>query len=1492
MVCARESYAQNPIGVTSVAVEKSWAFGGVADQSSLKSHTVIGYEVAARIPAAGVTLRFEFRRQDNSLIFSQDVPYPKSILENTNDIYWNVDAADLPDCLADGQLYFFRTIVDPNDAILDLDPAFKERESAQFEPRVYLGQMVFGDVLATVDTVTSYDPATHAFRGSMTWTTEGIAINGDVEDLILSRDVLCRPTVTSGKAAFEGALLYGAGDWSYKLTSGELTATGATADVSFLLPPDTLFRRGPDVFYSKDFARVARVSVPNTIALPDVFPLDAGIKFRGEDLPFEVINTGTASWNSSIGITFFQPTLKYQHADAIAELGGAPLRSQDSLFANAMTAAGNTASITATGGLAVTVNFASGSWKPGFPSGVDIGFTSASAVVSNSKLASGSLAEAFAVLTYGTGACGGAAATAGVLLTLDNAEIAADGAVRAVRAPAATPVSLAFDAYSVSSITGGTVYAPGFSVFGTQTILPSSAPADYLLAGRISTGTSEADFATPGESGYINGLGSYAGFTLEAADLSGKSFTAQLACSTPVSLSFSTKTKLYGRASGFSGTLDAASGLPTTLQLFGDYGATISRFNITLLDSLMDGESHIDGDITLPFPSLISIPFSNLAVSKCGAISGAVAEPDTAVTLAYWNADLAISGFSFKPTNPPQTLACGVEKRTLWVKGALTVPNLSKPVLLEANLLPTGDVAGASIAGTGAIALDGWSMSVRKMYLSKWNGSTNPDGLVVIAGDVSLPFWGATPVKALVDAGGGLTLRDGRLLAQNPPVNDDANTDGFPDGSGISSLSAYAASAPYHVIVKGAFGGLMKFNYPVVYNTLTKSFRSPAPIDQDFVVISTKSQVPSITKDKTELRVGANVSTLPSINLSQLASNYANGAVSSFLGTVQGKLDTAGADLGGKLTKSIRPSVQSFLTPYANTYVANVETTFATVPAGPARDATLAIHRANFIASIQTPLRNYLRGQAGFTSPVQARATAALNAIDSLDTYLRALDSNSVYSVIQGIVQVAAAIPQPSVQTLAATLAEANVARAALAAKLQQTVRPSIDDLKAQVANAGGVFSSIDAAFADTAAYNAAINSMAASLDQHIAKIKATPDLAISLTGADIAEQITGPLLNSAMFAAASTQFSAALAPLRDQLQAGTLAYFDILNSSAAQYIDQAGAPLNKAITAFNNAPGFRAAKIDGHAVFLGDQIDRLHIGAEFAIKAPDDVTFNGAFSLQRKTSGATGQACGVPAGGTAWRGTIQANQIPIKFPGGTLSSDIEVFFTIQETGGNVSLRNAGGSIDSKGAVTFAAMQLIDPAFGVGIGPSETYLYFVGKAKLEGYGAKGGAFFGTTCDGLKILQKIDPEVAQVLKVEQMNGVYVIGEAAIPIIDYGCALRAGASVGAAFWLFVTPQPQYGAKLTAGVYGQAACLVAVKGRLAMIGAKDTDGYVLAGNAWLAGGVGGCDPETWFTPADVFDDNWCYPPCVVYVNAWYRPKVPVNPKAWDIKYKVKCF
>lgn len=168
--------------------------------------------------------------------------------------------------------------------------------------------------------------------------------------------------------------------------------------------------------------------------------------------------------------------------------------------------------------------------------------------------------------------------------------------------------------------------------------------------------------------------------------------------------------------------------------------------------------------------------------------------------------------------------------------------------------------------------------------------------------------------------------------------------------------------------------------------------------------------------------------------------------------------------------------------------------------------------------------------------------------------------------------------------------------------------------------------------------------------------------------------------------------------------------------------------------------------------------------------------------------------------------------------------------------------------------------------------------------RFSGYQAYGDILLGN-CKDMTPLQALDPAVADFLSgINTFRGGYARVGVGASLFDFGCFFRLSAGLEVGGW-YITDN--FGAKLRAWIAGQAVCLLSVRGDLTLIGGEVGDKFRMQGSMWVAGGLGFCEPDTWDTIQDVFDDGWCMA-CVLSgtVTGETPPKLKMDMEGPDVE------
>lgn len=289
---------------------------------------------------------------------------------------------------------------------------------------------------------------------------------------------------------------------------------------------------------------------------------------------------------------------------------------------------------------------------------------------------------------------------------------------------------------------------------------------------------------------------------------------------------------------------------------------------------------------------------------------------------------------------------------------------------------------------------------------------------------------------------------------------------------------------------------------------------------------------------------------------------------------------------------------------------------------------------------------------------------------------------------------------------------------------------------------------------------------------------------------------------------------------------------------------------------------GVQSAGIDGYALVSQDEIERIHLEADFTFAGdPDPTSYNAALDIA--TWNSSNERSGCTVGGT---GNVDVVLSTHDVTAAMLGMDVGLReallgFTMQSE--PVLPLGVFGRVYLQGELGFESMVLYDLGFESAFGLYELYFAATGAARFSDYSIPKAAFYlGTSCGENNVLERLDPEVGTFIgDINPMTGVYVRGAVEVPIWNNGCALTLGVGADIGAWYFTEPgSGTYGGLLGGSAYGELACLAALKGSVTMIGQKSGSEYAFAGNGWGAAGVGWCSPSKWKSVRDARKDDWC--------------------------------
>lgn len=1334
----------------------------------------------------------------------------------------------------------------------------------------------FGDVDTAIEPGFSFAGGT--FNGEVSWGPLADLATGPVTAQDIGGGVL---NVTAGVVFFSLPQPYDSGDWSYYSTGMMLSPSGAQGTLGIVPPAGVLHKTtAVQEFYSEGPINIGMRNVDQDLKVRDALNLGVLLRrIKVENEPFSLAFTGVTTFSDADGFEIAGPQLEHDFLDEFQASGPGQRPCNTGWLLNADV--DGTVEIAPTGVAFEAQDSAEETFVTAFPREAALGLVDWSFTYAQNRVSAGSLDAATILVAHRTDACDDGDPTQ--LLTLGPATFAIGQDWALLGAPDQTSQTedLVFDAYQVSDIDAdGEFYVPGdktAGVFGIDALLPHA----YLLAGRTAIANNPNSYAMFGEDAYVMGDGSYAGWNLHKPDLTGTDFSMVLACEN-APFSSSNSSKLYVRYAGISGSLDASNSSVASLpplELYGQYETVLTRFNMTFLDNHQWQDSAVDGELTLPFPSDVAFEFKSLEIDPCGSPGGAKIETFESV-LAYWSRSFKFRSMEFRDVldnGDPVMSSCGTPLRTLWTDSTNSIPAMPRGLLVETNFDGDGDIAECIVTGEPGNNMQDWDFTVRRVYYSAWDGGMALNGKTAVVGDMRLPFWGATPVVALFDIGTLPRVFDGRSYAQSPPVDIDPDRNGFP--AGIGSFDAYENSASHRPIVQSSFANIIPLEYRVKYSNVQQRFATAEGEEslRDLVVLELESSVRGITRNDTEILFRGEFG-IPSINLGSLLEDYTDDALQGLLGPLKSNMKTVNTALSGNFGEAIRDGMADLTRPYVTDLVNEIRAL-----AAEADGALTAGEQASINAAINARialLETFLQGQlAGSSGPIMGKIDDMLASLEQIEETIETLDPAIVEDILVALIELAGG-DASGVQQVFGDLEAArayiidNLINAQLKPRLEQ-LRNAIDTL--------GTLPEIEA-LVEGSEFAGAMDDVREQLQDFIDQLKTKVASVRNLDPEAVNQMLVNTIYNSFFHTAVNAVVAQIFEPLKAQVQGIVNGFFDALNNQVKAYLELAGNALSDVQTALNDIAGMGAGEISGYAVFGGESLDRLHVDAEFSMEVPDSFSFRGSLDMERFKNDTNGVVCGTAAGAESIKIKIAVYDIPLRFPRADLRADqIALMLRLnQNQADEFYLSDVAGLIETTGNLNFEAVKVLSPSFGAGIGENETYIFFSGGIVFSSRSMRGGIFLGRTCNGVEILKAIDPEVEGVITQDEITGIYAFGEAAIPIYDFSCALRVGATAGAGFWYFAEG-PSFGGKLTAGVYGEGLCIVAVRGKMVLIGGKEASGYFFKGTGWVAGGIGWCEPEQWFLVDDVWADKWCAT-CVLWLEVMYK-------QGWSVDYSAEC-
>ena len=389
------------------------------------------------------------------------------------------------------------------------------------------------------------------------------------------------------------------------------------------------------------------------------------------------------------------------------------------------------------------------------------------------------------------------------------------------------------------------------------------------------------------------------------------------------------------------------------------------------------------------------------------------------------------------------------------------------------------------------------------------------------------------------------------------------------------------------------------------------------------------------------------------------------------------------------------------------------------------------------------------------------------------------------------------------------------------------------------------------------------LSSVISNLDGNISSF-AMPNMSAN----DLKRAVITELFNTSVMQDLNRQINKKLEPVADMVNDISLNLFSIfdrtINELLAKVNDGVNKLLSQATSSLDKIP-LSSAKIDGYALFYGDDIERIHVDSKFKVTGSDEdgsFSFKAALDVQNdKNNNKIGCQSDDPTKSNL-RAKIAVNDIGMDIASKEMKLDELMFGVIISSQNNQALvKGVFGGISSESGFDFDVFKLYNLGLQAGIGELENYLGAKANAKLDDVELGVSFLLGKVCNRDVISKILPKSIDDFIEMPNniFNGALVYGEAQVPVWVNGCALTVNVRAKNGIWYIFGPPKTFGGIMGGGAFGKALCIATLGGEvdaLAQISGKKVS---FEGNGWGAAGVGSCD-DSWSSISDSRSDSWC--------------------------------
>jgi hypothetical protein len=992
-------------------------------------------------------------------------------------------------------------------------------------------------------------------------------------------------------------------------------------------------------------------------------------------------------------------------------------------------------------------------------------------------------------------------------------------------------------------------------------------PARYLLSGlRADLGFG---LEHPGTSAYAAGASDYPGgnfiqFTgLEAHSHIGGGDTGDYP--------LTERSKFYIRLSGVSGILESAAG-PNSLPAYG-YAVSLTNFGLSFLSNEPQ-ESRINGSINLPYPSGFTQNFEELMLTCCGNITdGKIAPGDDEKNLAYWsNADFTSETlrFTHDPNEPCDTanalLELGVTGYIGHIPGghagflyprANGVLNAQDALDRESHLALPPQV---QFAGYNFVPTRHAYFNYYPDFLAAGNPVPGP-GWINVVGLQGVPFFRDLEVHAQVLGSTGVFEPPLFVLGGWDNAGDnffnqasfDSGHRGFPPAVQPDN---YRTNPNYLTRAQQDWFGLVPFDYPVAFHSLTRTFHSPAPNGLDLTVLDVNSQVERLNSELASLRFQGEFDVQALMNPVNLLESQIEGLVAGFVEAIGTNVVPikAGLDaLSDMLDVQSKRLVDEVILPQLESTVIN-PLVDALQPGFDAAeiDGQIDFYLTNALSDAFTQLGQHAAGGSAIVQHVNQRLGQVRSALETVNNVVLTLDTieDLLLSALQqndvNLTNVTSEMIEEAKQSLLGA-----GGGGALVGRLIE-LKAVLDDLSGRLTEVialleqGQEFAArVDAIFTDVANF-ASVASGAKPVLSLWLKNEVYPDLT-EWSPEELRDRIRSELRDRILQSPALAQVHTALrelsysldAAVRDALATVSQAINDAVMDLLAGVFDK----LEEKLAPLKEFGQYlRSAGISGHSVIRGDRLSLLRLDGVAEINVQGiPITFNGWFEYRELTSDGPA-SCGLAPGERRNEVTLGASGAATSMLGGDNRISIAAKFTFDDHSPARPLGLFGSFERTEGSgFEVETFRIDELSAAVAIGNedgNEYYLSAYVHTTFSDYVLAGGIFLGKTCSYDPLAW--DPFAETALSQDLgFTGVYVYGAGTFPIYSFNCLLK--VNVGAEVSVFAGSS--WGGRIGGSVSGEALCLVSAKGEAHLAYVESGEERLYEGGIELNAKIGPC-------------------------------------------------